>query len=470
MKWQRSGILLLGPGWLLLAQALPLPGLMPAMTGVVLWMLTWWVTTVVPIGVTALLPMVLYPLLGIASLAETTANYAHPIIYLFFGGFVIGLAIQKWNLHRRIALQILRLSGAGLRRVVLGAMAATFLLSMWISNTSTTVMMLPIGLSIVQLLEGQFAPATAQKLATALLLGIAYSANVGGMATLIGTPPNLVLASLMEDHGGFSFDFTSWLLLALPLALILFGIIYLLLTRFFFPLGRERSEELKRLLEAQLRKLGRLQAGEKRVLLVLSTTATLWIFRRPLQEVLPILSPLSDPLIAVSAAIALFIISTPSKEGRRPLLQWPDMKELPWGILLLFGGGLSLADGLERSQIVKEVGHWISAGHYPHLFLVILLITAFSLLLTEVMSNVALVSVFIPVALVIAPQLQLPTAQLSVPLTLAASCAFMFPISTPPNAVVYSSQHISMRQMAGVGFLLNLLAIGAIALYTWWFV
>lgn len=467
MKY-RGGILLLGPLWLILAQALPLPGLMPHMIGVVLWMLTWWVTTVVPIGVTALLPMVLYPLLGIAPLEETTAHYANPIIYLFFGGFVIGLAIEKWNLHRRIALNILRVSGSALPRVVLGAMAATFLLSMWISNTSTTVMMLPIGLSIVHLLEGQFAPAVTRKFATALLLGIAYAANVGGMATLIGTPPNLVLAGLMREQGGFSYDFASWLLLALPLALLLFGGIYLLLTRVFFKLGRARSGKLSTLLGQELRALGPMQAGEKRVLALLSLTALLWIVRSPLEKAVPLLAPLSDPLIAVAAAILLFVVSTPAAEGWQPLLRWPDMKQLPWGILLLFGGGLSLASGLERSQIVTEVGQWISSGNYPHVLVVILLITAFSLLLTEVMSNVALVSVFIPVALVIAPQLQLPAEQLTVPLTLAASCAFMFPISTPPNAVVYSSQYISMRQMARVGAALNLLAILMIALYTWW--
>lgn len=461
-------IIAFGPlAFTVIALALPLEGPAASMLGILSWMLIWWISEVVPIGVTALLPLVLFPLRGIMPLEAVTDNYANPIIFLFFGGFVLGLAIEKWNLHRRIALLILQRSGPAPRRIILGAMAASFGLSMWISNTSTTVMMLPIGLSLIALLGEELPPRAARSLAMALLLGIAYAANVGGMATLIGTPPNLVWASLLEDRQGIEWGFARWLVFALPLALLLFGILYFLLTRVFFRLSSEQFPGIASLLRDELARLGKPSRAEKRVTLVMLITATLWIGRSFFQE-LPGLAGLSDPLIAVAAAVSLFLVPVGGRgQPSQALLQWEDASRLPWGILLLFGGGLSIASGLERTDLVQTIGSEIAARDFGHPLLLILTITTLALLLTEVMSNVALVSVFIPVTIVIAQSLGQDVVQLTIPLTLAASCAFMFPISTPPNAIVYSSGRIAMPQMIGVGIWLNLISIVLISLYAW---
>lgn len=461
-------IIAFGPlAFTVIALALPLEGPAASMLGILSWMLIWWISEVVPIGVTALLPLILFPLTGIMSLEAVSDNYANPIIFLFFGGFVLGLAIEKWNLHRRIALLILQRSGPAPRRIILGAMAASFGLSMWISNTSTTVMMLPIGLSLITLLSEELPARTARSLAMALLLGIAYAANVGGMATLIGTPPNLVWASLLEKHQGIEWGFARWFIFALPLALLLFGVLYLLLSRVFFRLSSQQFPGIAILLRDELARLGPATKAEKRVALVLLVTASLWIGRNFIQE-LPGLAGLSDPLIAVAAAVSLFLVPV---GGRGPkvqrVLHWEDASRLPWGILLLFGGGLSIAAGLERTDLVQTIGMGIGSLDFAHPLLLIFTVTALALGLTEVMSNVALVSVFIPVTIVLAQSLEQDVVQLTIPLTLAASCAFMFPISTPPNAIVFSSGKIAMSQMIRVGIWLNLISIVLISLYSW---
>ena len=440
------------------------PGPQGQMVACLLWMLAWWITQALPIGATALLPVILFPLLGILDLRATVANYANPVIYLFLGGFILGLALEKWNLHRRIALNILKLSGEQPRRIILGAMLATFLLSMWISNTATTVMMLPIGMSLFQLLKKQGASAG---FGLNLMLGIAYAANIGGMATLIGTPPNLVLAGISRDRGLPSPQFADWLLFALPLALFLFLMVYLLLTAVFHPLSREGIKGVKAQILEQLKALGKMGRAERRTLTVMTATATLWIFRAQLNQI-AFLSALSDTAIAISAALALFALPSGSDKAPR-LLEWRDTERLPWGILLLFGGGFALAKGMEVTQIVQSAGALLANLEYPAPWVPVVAVCALAVFLTEVMSNVALVTVFIPVAITLAPQLGLPPMALAVPLTLGASCAFMFPISTPPNAIVFSSGYFSMRQMARVGFWLNLVCVLLISFYSYLF-
>ncbi len=436
------------------------------MLAVLVWMLSWWITSALPIGVTALLPIVLFPLLGILDLKATTANYANPVIYLFLGGFILGLAIEKWNLHKRIALNIMNWSGEKPNRIILGSMLATALLSMWISNTATTVMMLPIGLSVVQLLNKQFNdPKAGRNFAITLMLGIAYAANIGGIATLIGTPPNLVLASIVSERGITELAFAKWLFFALPLAIILFTAVYLINSYLIFPVKIKQLTGIRDLIRQELNGLGAIGTGEKRVLYIMCAAATLWIFRAQISN-LPGLENLSDPIIAIAASIVLF--AWPSGKATQPLLVWKDTQKLPWGILLLFGGGISLAKGLEVTEIVNVVGKQISESPLQSGLLIILVICAFSVFLTEVMSNVALVSVFIPVSLVIAQNLGVPEMQLAVPLTIGASCAFMFPISTPPNAIVFSSGYIKMNQMARSGILLNIVCIVLITLYCYW--
>ncbi len=436
------------------------------MLGIILWMLAWWISNAVPIGITALLPMVAFPLLGIMDLREATAGYANPIIYLFFGGFVLGLAIEKWNLHKRIALNIMSLSGNKPSRIILGSMLATALLSSLISNTATAIMMLPIGMSVVSLLGDKIADeSSGRNFGLTMMLGIAYAANIGGMTTLIGTPPNLVLASLVEEQHISQLDFASWLFFAFPLVVLLFITVYLINSRLIFPIKIKSLQGTAELISSELKQLGGMKTAERRVLWVMAAAATLWIFRAQLNKI-ELLANLSDTIIAIAAAIVLFAF--PSGETKKPLLLWKDTKKLPWQILLLFGGGISLARGMEATEMVELVGSWISNSGLASPLLLVLVICVFAVFLTEIMSNVAMVSVFIPVAFVIAQNFGLNEMQLALPLTLGASCAFMFPISTPPNAIVYSSGYIKMNQMALSGILLNLACILIISLYCWW--
>ena len=436
--------------------------------GCMAWMLVWWIMQPVPIGVTSLLPMLLFPVTDILSLKATTSNYASPIIYLFFGGFVLGIALEKHNLHKRIAMNILKKAGSNPRNVVLGSMLATAFLSMWISNTATTVMMLPIGMSIVALFESQQTSSThTRNFGISLLLGIAYAANLGGMATLIGTPPNLVLAGFVESANMPELGFAQWLIFTLPIVILLFALVYVLNTRILFPVAKADVASTGNLIQEELKKLGKISVQEKRVLTVLIVTASAWMFRGTLNQI-PLFSAVSDAWIAIASAVSLFVIKA-GKE-KEALLTWQDMKKMPWGILLLFGGGISLAKGMESAQLVETMGLWISSVHYPHLLLLIITVTLFAVFLTEVMSNVALVSVFVPVAFAVATGIAMEPLLLAIPLTLGASCAFMFPISTPPNAIVFGSGMIPMDTMARAGIVLNILCTLAIAVYGYYLI
>jgi sodium-dependent dicarboxylate transporter 2/3/5 len=460
--------LALGPiVFLLLVFLVPLEYSQTKVIGVAGWMITWWITQVIPIGATALLPMVLFPALGVESLKSVTSNYANPIIYLFFGGFVLGLAIERWNLHQRFALIILKKSGNQPRMIIFGSMLATAIMSMWISNTASTMMMLPIGLSITQLLQDQFPSEKAcNQFTLCLLLGLAYAANIGGIATLIGTPPNLVLAALAGETLGIEIGFTDWFIMALPLTALLFLLAHFVNTRILFRVQSNRLSGMRELLDQKIEKLGPQGSGEKRVQLVFLATALLWIFRTPLSK-LPGMDFLSDPIIAVASAVSLFII--PSGE-RGPLLTWDDTRSLPWDILLLFGGGLSMASGLASSGLVELLGGILSDSGAIPWFLIIAIIVLAAIFFTEGMSNVALVSVLVPIAFAVAVPLGGDPLELAIPLTIAASCAFMLPIATPPNAIVFSSNCITMQQMMRAGFLLNILATILISVYAYYIV
>lgn len=432
------------------------------------WMLVWWMSNYVPLGITALLPIVLFPLLGILDPKTVGALYGHPIIFLFLGGFALGLAIEKWNLHRRIALNILNLSGTKPSQILMGMMISTALLSMWISNTATTVMMLPIGMSIYALLKDKLPDAKGSRnFAIALMLGIAYSANVGGMSTLIGTPPNLVLASFSSSSLGRELAFADWILFALPLCIVLLGLLWFLLSKILFP-SRIKIAGLKELLKKEIAELGSLKNAERRTALVLATMALLWIFRSPLNR-WSLLEHLSDTIIAVLGMIALFVIPF-EKGAKQSLLNSKDIGKLPWNIILLFGGGLSIAKGMEVSKLVEALADLILQSPWQQSLVIILIITAFSIFLTEVMSNVALVSVFVPVSFIIAKSLGFSELSLAIPLTLGASCAFMFPIATPPNAIVYSSGLLRTQDMAKAGIWFNLISLLLIAVYSYFLV
>ncbi len=438
-----------------------------ATLGVIAWMISWWISQPIPVGATALLPMILFPSLEISALKEVAQNYAHPIIYLFFGGFVLGLAIEKWNLHRRFALNILKISGSRPNRIIVGSMGATALMSMWISNTASTLMMLPIGLSIAELLEKKLdSDRTRRNFTICLLLGLAFAANIGGMATLIGTPPNLVMAAFTEEALGIQLGFSEWFFMATPLVCILFLAAFLINTKLVFPTSRKPVTGFREMIDEEISSLGNLNSGEKRVVVVFIITALLWILRKPISEI-PGMEFLNDSIIAIASALALFIL--PEKSGQ-PLLKWSDTSRLPWDILLLFGGGLAIAGVMKSSGLVESLGSLLEQGKaLPWIWVIAGLVTL-AIFITEGMSNLALVTILIPIVFTVAPLIGGDPVQLAIPVTLAASCAFMLPIATPPNAIVFSSNKIKMQQMITAGFVMNVAAIIIITLWCYYLV
>ncbi|MEX0291122.1 MAG: DASS family sodium-coupled anion symporter [Flavobacteriaceae bacterium] len=459
--------LVLGP--LLFLLILNLPELIPGkesangVIAVAVWMVFWWITEAVSISVTALLPLLLFPLLKVMPMADVGANYGSPIIFLFFGGFVLALALEKVNLHKRIALNIIKLTGTTPNKVVLGFMIATASLSMWISNTASTVVMLPIAMSVIRLLiddEDGFTKGD-QNFALSVMLGIAFSANAGGIATVIGTPPNSVMIGLLENEYNIEISFLKWMTLGVPFSLILLTICYLVLVKWMFPSKQLKFAASRNVINSELQKLGPTSGKEKMVLAIFGVTVFLWIFRTLINSIFPGLG-LSDTMISMFAAIALFAVPYNLKRGDF-IIGWKDTEKLAWGILILFGGGLALANGMSVSGIVDMVSGAIASSEISILFTAALLILLM-LFMTELMSNVALVAVLAPVVAGIAIGLGIPILYLLIPVTIASSCAFMLPMATPPNAIVFASGYIKVHQMARVGILLNLISVGLLIL------
>jgi len=424
-------------------------------------MLIWWVTEAIPIAATALLPIILFPLLKVFSIKEATTPYSSPIVYLFMGGFIIALAMEKWNLHKRIALLIIQKTGTHANGVILGFMLATALLSMWISNTATTVMMLPIAQSVMLLfLQDQQSLSKGQKnFALALFLGVAYAANIGGVATLVGTPPNLVLTAYFENTFHEEISFASWMAVALPFSLVFLGITYVVLVKVMHPNKLGQLTGSSELVKQEYASLGGMSKAEKKVGIVFLCTALLWMTRKELQPFLNEIGvTLSDPVIAMFFALLLFLIPSGSKKTTA-LLVWEDTKNIPWGILILFGGGLSLANAMKETGIIALLGEYISQRQSLDTLVIVSLLLVLVLFMTEVMSNVALITVLLPVVAGISQGMGLPPLLVCIPVTIASSCAFMLPMATPPNAIVFASGYIKVSQMVRTGFLLNILAI-----------
>lgn len=459
-KSKRMG-LFLGPVFFLTILLWPEPFLSnegDAVIAVALWMITWWLSEAVSISVTALLPLLLFPLLDIMPIAEVGNNYGSPIIFLFFGGFVMALALEKVNLHRRIALNIIRITGTTPNKVVLGFMIATASLSMWISNTATTVVMLPIAMSVIKLLIHDIDGFTKKdrNFAVSVLLGIAFSANAGGIATVIGTPPNSILIGLLENEYQIEISFLKWMLFALPFSIIMIGLSYVTLVHLIFPSKGLNFSASKEVIQVELRKLGPTRSKEKMVLGIFAVTVSLWIFRTLINSIFPSLG-LSDTMISMFSAISLFAVPFNLKKGDF-ILDWKDTEKLAWGILILFGGGLALAKGMSVSGIVDQVSQSIAAGNFSVTATASLLILLM-LFMTELMSNVALVAVLAPVVAGIAIGLGIPMVYLLIPVTIASSCAFMLPMATPPNAIVFASGFIEVKDMVKAGVLLNIVAV-----------
>lgn len=438
------------------------------------WMLVWWISEAVPLAVTALLPMVLFSLTGVMKLEEAVVPYSNKIVYLFFGGFILALGLEEHNLHKRIALRIIDMTGVSPERLILGFILATAALSMWISNTATAVMMLPMALSVLNLLyhsaesppqnlDGPKKPVSAQQLnarkrfSAALILSIAYGANIGGMATVIGTPPNLVMRGYFSSQLGIEISFFRWMFWAFPITVVLLAVVYVLFTRFIFPVRDVEITNAEAVFAAERKSLGRQTPAQTRMLIVFTMTAMCWMFRDVILWFFPAL-PLTDEIIALVGAISLFVI--PADWGQnRALLNWEATTRLPWGILLLFGGGLCLAEAFQRTGVLAALVDSFAKIGQGHVFLTLILLTAIALYVTEVMSNVALVNVLVPIIATLAISMGVAPIEFAFPATLASSCAFMLPMATPPNAIVFSSGFVSVRQMAWAGFWLNLLSL-----------
>lgn len=440
-------------------------------------MITWWVTEALPMPVVALVPLVFFPLLNIADLKTVAVSYGDQIIFLFMGGFMLGLAIEKWNLHRRIALGIVKITGTSGDRIVLGFILATGFISMWISNTATTMMMFPIALSVIHVMKDSHdGKGNMKHFSLALMLSIAYSSNFGGIATKIGTPPNTYFAGFYAANYS-SISFLDWILLCMPIAIILLLSLYVVLTKILFRNHIRSGEVARNYINEEYRSLGPLSYAEKRVLTIFIVTALLWIFADLINKIQPYIK-LNDTIIALLCAIALFI--WPSGSLKHPdnlnetdehdfhggLLEWADTKKMAWGILLLFGGGLALAAGLEREGLIKQLGEWLShfAGGG---FMLLLMVTILSIFISEVMSNIAQVTVFAPVVCSLADAVGMSPLVLGIAMTLGASCASMMPMGTPPNAIAFASGHIKIKEMIKAGFVMNIVSIILITLFCW---
>lgn len=429
-------------------------------------MISWWVLEALPMPAVALVPLVLLPLLKISTVEETSKSYSNPVIFLFLGGFMIGLAIEKWNLHKRIALQIVKKTGTGGNRIILGFIIAAGFLSMWLSNTATTMMMFPIALSVIAVMKEHEQPGTSmQNFSLVLMLVIAYASNIGGMATVIGTPPNVAFAGFIEKKYGYTIAFADWMLVCTPLAMILLASLYFVLTGWMFPNRIQNSKEAALYIDDELKTLGPLSSPERKVLIVFLFTAFLWITKDIINQ--QPLFKLDDNMIAVLGALLLFAIpSHKDDDGRqRMILEWNDTSKMAWGILLLFGGGIALANSLEKVGVMAMVGKSLAGFGSANGVLLVLVITVISIFLSEVMSNVAQVIVFAPVLAALADALHLDPLLLGLPMTLAASAASMLPMGTPPNAIVFSSGHIKMKDMLKAGLALNLISIIVITVF-----
>jgi len=434
------------------------------------WIAIWWITEAIPIPVTSLLPIILFPLTGALDIAETTASYGHKMIYLYMGGFIIALAIEKWNLHKRIALQTIYMIGKNADRIIFGFMLATYLLSMWISNTASTMMMLPIAVAVAK----QFGSVSSdddlvggkklnESFGLPLMLGIAYASSIGGITTLIGTPTNAMLSAVVKDLFEQEIDFAKWMTLSLPISMVLLVICWIYLVKVIFPVKVEKDsggyEEIKR----ELKSLGPMSSDEKKVIVVFLITAVSWITRSfILSKFIP---AIDDTIIALFGVILLFLI--PSSVKGEKLMDWKTARKLPWGILILFGGGLSIATAFQSSGLAAWLGGSLKGLDNVSFLILLFAVSAMVNFLTEITSNVATATILLPILASIAIAMQVHPYALMIAATLSASCAFMLPVATPPNAVVFSTGYIRIGQMVRAGFFLNIISVIVIVLALW---
>jgi len=436
--------------------------------GLALLMAVWWSTEPVPIGVTALLPLIAFPLLGVADIAAAAAPYANPLVFLFFGGFLLAAGIERWGLHRRIAFGVIARVGSAPHRLVLGFMAASGFLSMWVSNTATVILLLPVAMSVITAIEKEFGenPDT-DRFARALLLGLAYAASIGGVGTLIGTPPNALLAGYLGERHGIDISFAGWSAMAVPLVLVFMPLAWLLLTRVVFPIGKDMADAMHAGgIVRGAADFGPMTHAEKRTGLVFLAAAILWM-TRPLLNRIPGLEGLSDAGIGIACAAILFLIPAGDPKERRFLMSWREAQGTSWQVLILFGGGLSLAAAMDTSGLAEWIGRGLAGLGHLSPFVFLLIVATVVVLLTELASNTATAAALLPVVATVAAGADMDIVTLSAAVAMAASCAFMLPVATPPNAIVFAAGHVTIADMIRAGALMNVLSVLLVSAAVW---
>lgn len=468
MSWNRHRIgIILGPLLFALIYFFPaLTGLEDApraVLAVTVWVATWWITEAMPIPATSLMPIFLLPLTGGAEESTATMAYADPIVFMYMGGFTIALAIEKWDLHKRIAMFILLLLGTTSNRIVLGVGIATAFLSMWISNAATALMMLPIALALITEAKDKefFNEKDLKSFAKGLLLTVAYAASIGGLATLIGSVPNAVFVGIANQQLDQTITFFDWFIFGFPITVIMMAVLYFYMTKIKFSVPNTGSIS-ENFAHEQLKELGPMSYQEKVILIIFSTTAFLWIFGGFIPGI-----DLSDTTISMMAAVSLFLIPSRYKGKRGGIMVWEDMKRLPWGLLLLFGGGLSLAAAFDESNLTEWFGDILGGLQVLPYLLILIVLAAMVLFMTEIMSNTAVSNMLIPVSIGLALGIGVEPYGIMAVVALASSCAFMLPISTPPNAAVFSSDFITIDDMIKAGFWLNIIGIIVIVVFVY---
>lgn len=441
---------------------------------VVGWMAVWWITEAIPVYATALLPLAVLPALGGISIRAVAAPYSNEVIYLYLGGFIVAQSMQRWQLHKRVAYSALRFSGTTPRQIIGTFMAIAAIGSMWISNTATTMMLLPVLLSVIALVaERDDLPSHASNhnLSTALLLGTAYGATIGGMGTIIGTPPNVFVVSYLQNQLGIEISFARWMTFGVPLVMVFAPLGWLILTRWILPVGEKPLEGITELIDKEQKNLGPMSTQEWRVLWVFLFMATLWITRPLITDLeiagLQLFSGLTDAGIAIIAALSLFVIPAGDKHGQ-PLVNWETATKLPWGLLVLYGGGLSLAAMMDQYGVSSYIGSLaIGMDGLPQV-VIIVSVLVMMMLLSELTSNTATAATLIPILAALAPALDLDPLWLVIPAGFGASCAFMLPVSTPPNAIIFSTERFTIGEMVKAGIWLNILGAIVISFMVYW--
>ncbi|AOM84091.1 SLC13 family permease [Salisediminibacterium beveridgei] len=460
--------LLLGPIlFLLILLFLPAEDLPATARGVLAgtaWIATWWITEAIPIPVTSLLPIIIFPFAADIPVAEVTPNYGNNIIFLFLGGFIIALALERWNLHKRIAITIIDFIGTSPKRLMLGFMLATAVLSMWISNTATAMMMVPIGTAIIFQLSHlidespvENAKEQAERFSKGLMIAIAYSASIGGLGTIIGTPPNTILAGQLNELFGIDLSFAGWMAFGVPLSLVLLGIAWFYLVTFAFPMTLKKIPGGKEVIDGEKKELGKISADEKMVLTVFGLTALAWILRSfVLQEYVN--ANINDAMIAITGAVMLFLIPSFKYQGVK-LMNWETAKNVPWGILILFGGGLAIAGGFTDTGLDVWIGSQLTVLAGIQFIVIVLAVTVLVIFLTEITSNTASATMLMPIMAAFALAIDVHPFAMMIPAAVAASCAFMLPVATPPNAVVFGSGYLKMGDMVKAGIWMNIISV-----------